>query len=145
MQSWRTFCLIPSRSRTQQVEHKKEYTDDQNLMFFYDLKENYCHTDARLEVNHLSNTQVGTSRVVFRPKNIEFELGSMVYVQTTGHGCKQSSPASVQYRGNFVQDIHPVREANDVLHLMSPRRKKKKISGGFRGMSDLETELLHRK
>ena len=35
------------------IEHKKNWTGVQNLMFFYDLKENYCHKDERLEVKHL--------------------------------------------------------------------------------------------
>jgi hypothetical protein len=35
------------------IEHKKNSTGTQNLMFLYDLKENYCHMDTRLEVKHL--------------------------------------------------------------------------------------------
>ena len=35
------------------IEHRKESTGAQNLMFLYDLKENYCHKDARLEVKPL--------------------------------------------------------------------------------------------
>ncbi len=32
------------------IEHRKQCTGAQNLMFLYDLRENYCHKDARLEV-----------------------------------------------------------------------------------------------
>ena len=35
------------------IEHKKKCTGAQNLMFLYDLKENYCHKEARLEVKYL--------------------------------------------------------------------------------------------
>ena len=35
------------------IEHRKQCTGAQNLMFLYDLKENYCHKDARLEVKPL--------------------------------------------------------------------------------------------
>ena len=35
------------------IEHKKNSTGAQNLMFLYDLKENYCHKDTRLEVKYL--------------------------------------------------------------------------------------------
>ncbi len=35
------------------IEHRKECTGAQNLMFLYDLKENYCQKDARLEVKPL--------------------------------------------------------------------------------------------
>jgi hypothetical protein len=35
------------------IEHRKQCTGAQNLMFLYDLKENYCHKDARLEVKSL--------------------------------------------------------------------------------------------
>ena len=38
------------------IEHKKNYTGAQNLMFLCDLKENYRHKDTRLEVNHLSKS-----------------------------------------------------------------------------------------
>ena len=35
------------------IEHKKECTGAQSLMFLYDLKDNYCNKDARLEVKLL--------------------------------------------------------------------------------------------
>ena len=35
------------------ITHKKNCNGAQNLMFLYDLKENYCHKDTRLEVKHL--------------------------------------------------------------------------------------------
>ncbi len=38
------------------IEHKKNYTGTQNLMFLYDLIENYCPKDTRLEVKYLSES-----------------------------------------------------------------------------------------
>ncbi len=35
------------------IEHKKECTGAQSLMFLYDLKDNYCNKDTRLEVKFL--------------------------------------------------------------------------------------------
>ncbi len=28
------------------IEHRKQYTGPRNLVFLYDIKENYCHKDA---------------------------------------------------------------------------------------------------
>jgi hypothetical protein len=48
-----------------------------------------------------------TSRVLFRQKNIEFALGSSLYVEEARKACSESSPPSIQHHGNFVPDIHP--------------------------------------
>jgi hypothetical protein len=72
----------------------------------------------------------------------EITLGSSVFVQTARDGCKESAASSVHHCGNFVHDILP--EANDDLKLTTPRqspRKKQKFSGGFRGVSALESEV----
>jgi hypothetical protein len=103
----------------------------------YDLKENHCHEDARLEVKHLPKSlklkdrerlveQMETEeprlenfirlavklfrrnfKSIVSTKNIEFTLGSSIYVETVWHECPESSRGSVHHRGNFVQDIHP--------------------------------------
>ena len=80
---------------------------------------------------------------MFRPENIEFTIGSSVYVQTTRHGCQESAAVSVHHCAETLYMTY-LRESNDVLKLTTPRqspRKKQKFSGGFRGVSGLESEV----
>jgi hypothetical protein len=105
------------------IEHKKNCTGDQNLMFLYHLKENYCHKVTRLEVKHLSESfkfkdrehsveemEAGELEDFIRlarevmyqelqegcfDKKISNSLGASIYVETVCHGCSESARKTV--------------------------------------------------
>ncbi len=66
---------------------------------------------------------------MFRPKNIELTLGSSVYVQTTRHGCTESAPGSVQFRGvSFLES--EVSESVEVNPVSDEIRRWSNLSEG---------------
>ena len=139
-------------------------------MFLYDLKDNYCNKDARLEVKLLPQSLKLKHRersVEQRePGNLEdfIRVAREVIQRELQERCfdrKISNSRLVQVYmsqqpGMDAQKVLQrqyitvetlymtyLREANDVLKLTTPRqspRKTQKFSGGFRGVSVLESE-----
>ena len=89
------------------IEHNKKCTGAQNLMFLYDLKDNYCNKDARLEVDlHVKSCRENFKRGVSTEK-CRIRAWFKCICPNSPAWMYRKFSSVVHHRGNFVHDIPP--------------------------------------
>ena len=104
-------------------------------------------SQASVQVTQIGSSRAQSCRENFKrgvsTKKIEFTLGSIVYMSK--HPDMNGSKV-LQYHYSTTETLYTtyIPETSDVLKLTTPRmssRKEQGISGGFRGVSALKSEV----